>query len=157
MSTTVRQALGDMSSAGDREVGGGVVDQHRGQAEGVRSPRRRRRAICSGSRMSQVTVSTWPPSASTDFPPGVEMLGLAAGDDDVGAEAGELGGDGLAEPGAAAGDEHARAVEGAVAAGPAPDGRAVRAVRIGSVMFSSPCSAAGGPSAAGRLELGEIR
>src|SRR5438067_13470483 len=41
------------------------------------------------------------------------MLGLAAGDHDRCPQPGELGGDGLAEPGATTGDEHGHALEGA--------------------------------------------
>ena len=43
MSTTVRHAFGDMSSAGHREVGGGVVHEHAGQPERVARRRRTRR------------------------------------------------------------------------------------------------------------------
>ena len=61
--------------------------------------------------MSQATVVTGAPRAADRLVAGVEVLGLAAGDHDRRAEAGELERDRLAEPGAAAGDEHRRAVE----------------------------------------------
>ena len=89
-------------------------------------------AIWSGSRMSQRDGrATGAAQLARSRRGRLEVLGLAAGDDDVGAEAGELGGDGLAQPGAAAGDEHDRAVEGAGGQG-AARAAAVRAGRVAS-------------------------
>ena len=88
-------------------------------------------------------------------PTGVEMLGLAAGDDDVGAEAGELGGDGLAQPGAGAGDEDAAPSK--VPAGRAPAPRSRRFGQADQFGHGSAPGVVGRPALeAGRLELGEI-
>ncbi len=62
MSTTVRQALGDMSSAGTGKLAAALLISTPGRPK-VDSAASNAAAIESGSRMSQVTVSTGAPSS----------------------------------------------------------------------------------------------
>ena len=134
MSTTVRQALGDMSSAGTGKLAAALLTRTPGRPKAA-SAASKAAAICSGSRMSQVTVSTRPPASVIGRRAGLEVLGLAAGDDDVRTEPGELDGDGLAQAGAGTGDEHRHAVEGARGQGGGPGrrrfGQSGQAGRVG--------------------------
>ena len=111
--------------AGHREVGRRVVDEHPGQAERVGSAASKAAAICVGlADVAGDGDAPPPPVASMAARAGVagaRACGWRCTID--AAEPGELGGDGLAQAGAAAGDEHAGAVEGARQAAPsAPTG-----------------------------------
>ena len=118
-----------------REVGGRVVDEHAGQAERGLGGVEGGGDLLGVADVARRPSSTGAPSASIAVAAGVEVLGLAAGDHDRRAEAGELGRDGLAEAGAAAGDEHARRRRRCPAGSARrADGRRARAVRSVSVM-----------------------
>ena len=101
-----RQVLG-----GRREVGGGVVDEHPGQAEallgGVEGG-----GDCIG--IADVALDDLDVGAEglASRPAGCEELRVAAGDHDRCPQTGEFDGDGLAEAGAGAGDEHRVVVVG---------------------------------------------
>ena len=134
-----------------REVGRRVVDQHAGQAE-AGSAASNAAAICSGSRMSHATVvdrarrarptASWPASRCSglrlaitiDAPRRANSVAIA-----------------LPEAGAAAGDEHGGAVEGAGGQRAGARRRAARAGRgVGGravLTVSSRCSAGSRPSA----------
>ena len=106
MSTTVRHAFGDMSSAGTGKFAAALFTSTPGQPElGLRGVERGR------DLLGVADVARDREHRRADrldrLPARVEVLGLAARDHDRRAEARELGRDRLAEPGAAAGDEHA--------------------------------------------------
>ena len=82
---------------GHREVGGGVVDRARRAGRSSASARVERGGDLVG--VADVAGDGEDPARRASpmrLRPGLEVLGLAAGDHDVGAEAGELGGDRLA-------------------------------------------------------------
>ena len=106
MSTTVRQALGDMSSAGTGKLAAALLTGRRAGRTRLLAASKAA-AICSGSRMSQgTTVRTCPPRSSmaaSARPSRCSALRLA--DHDRRTEPGELGGDGLARGRSRPGDE----------------------------------------------------
>ena len=75
MSTTVRQALGDMSSAGTGKLAAALLTSTSGRPNAAVASSKAA-AISSGSRMSQPTASTREPSASTDSRPVSRCSGL---------------------------------------------------------------------------------
>ena len=112
MSTTVRHALGDMSSAGTGKFAAALFTSTPGKPE-----RRFRLVERRGDLIGVADVTRDDGDRRADrfdrLLARVEVLGLAARDHQRRAEARELGGDRLPEPGARAGDEHADAVVGA--------------------------------------------
>ena len=125
MSTTVRQALGDMSSAGTGKFAAALLTSTSGR------PNASRGLIEGGTDLIRVTnVARDPEHTGSEclnrLPSCVEVLGLAAGDDQVGPQPRELGGNGLAEPRSAARHEDAAPGVGSGGQGQRSHGRRLR-------------------------------
>ena len=75
MSTTVRQALGDMSSAGTGKLAAALLTSTSGSPK-ARSAPSKAAATASGSRMSQATVATAKPSPSSAARPAARCSSL---------------------------------------------------------------------------------
>ena len=104
--------VGGQILAGRREVGRRVVDQHTGQAEAGLDPVEGRGDAV---RVADVALDDLHRCADRRdrVASRLEVLRLAGEDRQVGAQSGELGGDRLAQAGAASGDDDRHAVVGA--------------------------------------------
>ena len=101
MSTTVRHALGDMSSAGTGKLAAALLTSTPGRPNARLGGVERGGDLRRASRMSHATVSTGAPMASIASRPASRCSGLRLAITIAAPSRGELGGDRLAEAGAA--------------------------------------------------------
>ena len=128
MSTTVRQALGDMSSAGTPKLAAALLTSTPGSPKAA-SAASKAAATDAGSRDVAHRGGHVRAQVLHGGPSRLQVLGGAAGDHDGRPEPGELGGDGLAQAGAAPGHQHGLAVEGPPVAARSPPPAAAPAGR----------------------------